>query len=128
MREHALPFLRKCVHPMDDDGAPPSDNFLMSKVLRYGVRDAYKKNRISPTLSFPEMLPNYVVDEINARARGEQEAEEKREMRVEALPDWLEIYQKGWAQVYRLLRGILPDQMIASMYQLDHFKETLAQE
>jgi hypothetical protein len=71
MREHALPFLRKCVHPMDDDGAPLSDNFLISEVLRYGVRDAYKKNRISPTLSFPEMLPNYVVDEITARARGE---------------------------------------------------------
>ena len=40
MREQALPFLRKCIHPMDDDGAPLSDNFLMSEVLRYGVRDA----------------------------------------------------------------------------------------
>jgi hypothetical protein len=35
MREQALPFLRKCVHPMDDDGAPLSDNFLMPEVLRY---------------------------------------------------------------------------------------------
>jgi hypothetical protein len=95
----------------------------MSEVLLYRVRDAYKKNRISPTLSFPEMLPNYVVDEITARARNEQEAEDKREMRVEALPDWLEIYQKGGAQVFRLLRPILPDRMIPSMYQLDHFKE-----
>jgi hypothetical protein len=128
MREQALPFLRKCVHPMDDDGAPLRDNFLLSEVLRYGVRDARKMNRISSTLSFPEMLPNYVVDAIAARARGEQEAEEKREMRVEALPDWLEIYQTGGATVYRLLRGILPDRMIPSMYQLDNYKETLAQE
>ena len=27
MREQALPFLCKCIHPMDDDGAPLSDNF-----------------------------------------------------------------------------------------------------
>jgi hypothetical protein len=100
----------------------------MSEVLRYGVRDARKKNRILPTLSFPEMLPNFVVDAITALARGEQEAEEKLEMRVEALPDWLEIYQKGGAQVFRLLRRILPDRMIPSMYQLDHFKETIALE
>jgi hypothetical protein len=113
---------------MDDDGAPLSDNFLMSEVLRYGVRDARKKNRISPTLSFPEMLPNYVVDAITARARGEQEAEEKREMRVEALPDWLEIYLKIGPKVYTLLRSILPDRMIPSLYQLDNYKETLAQE
>jgi hypothetical protein len=79
MKEQALPFLRKCVHPMDDDGTPLGDNFLMSEVLRYGVRDAYKKNRISLTLSFPEMLPNYVVDAIVVLARGEQEAEEKRD-------------------------------------------------
>ena len=128
MREQALPFLRKCIHPMDDDGAPLSDNFLMSEILRYGLRDAYTKNRISRTLSFPEILPHYVVDAITARARGEQEAEEKREMRVEALPDWLEIYLTGGATVYRLLRGILPDRMIPSLYQLDNFKETLAQE
>ena len=57
MREQALPFLRKCVHPMDDDGAPLSDNFLMAEILRYGICDAYKENRISRTLSFPEMLP-----------------------------------------------------------------------
>jgi hypothetical protein len=72
MREQVLPFLRKWVHPMDDDGAPLSDNFLLSKVLRYGVRDARKMNRISSTLSFHEMLPNYVVDAITALARGEQ--------------------------------------------------------
>ena len=74
------------------------------------------------------MLPNYVVDAISARARGEREAEEKREMRVEALTDWLEIYQKGGAAVFRLLRSILPDRMIPSLYQLDNFKETLALE
>ena len=94
--------------------------------------DACKKNRISSTLalSFPEMLPNYVVDEITALARGEQEAdsEEKREMRVEALPDWLEIYLKIGPKVYTLLRSILPDRMIPSLYQLDNFKKTLAQE
>jgi hypothetical protein len=50
MKEHTQPFLRKCVHPMDDNGALLSDNFLMSEVLRYGVRDARKKNRISSTL------------------------------------------------------------------------------
>ena len=72
MREQVLPFLRKWVHPMDDDGAPLRDNVLLSKVLRYGVRDARKMNRISSTLSFPEMLPNYVVDAITALARGEQ--------------------------------------------------------
>jgi hypothetical protein len=129
MREQqVLLFLRNCVHTMDDDGAPLSDNFLMSEVLRYVVRDANKKNQISPMLSFPEMLPNYVVDAITALARGEQEAEMKREMRVEALPDWLEIYQKDGTQVFRLLRHILQDLMIPSMYQLDHFKETLKQE
>ena len=63
-----------------------------------------------------------------ARAREEQEAEEKREMRVEALPDWLEIYLKIVPKVYTLLRLILPDRMIPSLYQLDNFKETLAQE
>ena len=79
MREQVLPFLRKWVHPMDDDGAPLSDNFLLSKVLRYGVRDARKMNRISSTLSFPEMLPNYVVDAITALARGEQPLRRLRE-------------------------------------------------
>ncbi len=74
------------------------------------------------------MLPNYFLDLISARARDEREAEEKREMRVEALPDWLEIYQKGGAAVFRLLRSIFPDRMIPSLYQLDHFKETLALE
>jgi hypothetical protein len=130
MSKQALPVLRKCVHAMDDDGAQLSDNFLMSEVLRYGVRDANQKNLISPALSFPEMLPNYVVDAITALARGEQEAEEKRKMRFEALPDWLEIYHKpeSGAQVFRLLRRIVQDRMIPSMYQLDHFKETLAQE
>ncbi len=129
MREHALPFLRKCVHPMDDDGrAPFSDGFLMSEVLRYGVRDAKKNKRISPTLSFPEMLLHYVVDAITALARGEQKAEEKREMRIEALPDWLMAYQRSAAEVYRILRRILPDWMLPSMYQLDNFKETLTQE
>ena len=49
-------------------------------------------------------------------------------MRVEALPDWLEIYQTCGAKVYSLLRRILPDRMIPSMYQLDNFKKTLAQE
>ena len=97
MREQVLPFLRKWVHPMDDDGAPLSDNFLLSKVLRYGVRDARKMNRISSTLSFPEMLPNYVVDAITALARGEQPLRRLRgnAMRVEALPDWLEINPQG---------------------------------
>jgi hypothetical protein len=33
MRERALPFLRTYVNPMVDDGAPLSDNFLMSEVL-----------------------------------------------------------------------------------------------
>ncbi len=70
--------------------------------------------------------PNYVVDAISVRARDERGEEEKREMRVEALPDWLEIYLKGGAAVFRLLRSILPDRMIPSLYQLDHFKETLA--
>ena len=72
------------------------------------------------------MLPNYVVDAISVRARDERGEEEKREMRVEALPDWLEIYLKGGAAVFRLLRSILPDRMIPSLYQLDHFKETPA--
>jgi hypothetical protein len=82
---------------MDDDGAPLSDNFLMAEILRYGVIDAYKKNRISSTLSFPEMLPNHVVDAITALARGEQPLRRLRgnAMRVEALPDWLEINPQG---------------------------------
>jgi len=94
------------------------DNYLMSELLRYGMRDSRTKNRISPTLSMPGMLPNYVVGAIS----------EKREMRVEALPDWLEIYQKGGAAVFILLRRILPDRMIPSLYQLANFKETLALE
>ncbi len=49
-------------------------------------------------------------------------------MLVEALPDWLEIYQMGGAQVFRNLLRILPDQTIPSMNQFDHFKEALAQE
>jgi hypothetical protein len=97
MKEQVLPFLRKWVHTMDDDGALLSDNFLLSKVLRYGVRDARKMNRISSTLLFPEMLPNYVVDAITALARGEQPLRRLRRnaMRVEALPDWLEINPQG---------------------------------
>jgi hypothetical protein len=128
MRENFLPFLRKCIDALDEDGAPLGDDFLMSEFLRYGVRDANKRNRISPTLSMPGMLPNFVVDLISDLAREEREAEEKREMRVEALTDWLEIYQKGGAAVFRLLRSILPDRMIPSLYQIDHFKETLALE
>ncbi len=50
MREQALPFLHKSIHPMDDYCAPLSNNFLMSEVLRYRVRDAREKNLISPTL------------------------------------------------------------------------------
>ncbi len=38
----------------------------MSEVLRYGVRDANKKNQTS--LTVPEMLPNYVVDVITVLA------------------------------------------------------------
>ena len=128
MRENFLPFLRKCINPLDDDGAPLGDNFLMSEFLRYGVRDSNKRNRISPTLSLPGMLPNYVVDAISVRARDERGEEEKREMRVEALPDWLEIYLKGGAAVFILLRRILPDRMIPSLYQLANYKETLALE
>ena len=37
MREKVLPFLRKCINPLDDDGTPLGDNFLMSELLRYGV-------------------------------------------------------------------------------------------
>ncbi len=44
-----------------------------------------QKNRILPTLSLPEMPPNDV----------EREAEGKRVMLVQALTDWLEIYQTG---------------------------------
>ena len=98
----------------------PSSNYSL-------VRDANKKNRLSPTLTFPEMLPHSVVNAISVQARSEQEAEERREMRVEALPDWLEVYQLAGAAVYRTLRRILPDRMIPSMYQIDHNKETLAQ-
>ena len=100
----------------------------MSELLRYGVHAIRIRNRISPPLWFLEIFPPPVVNAISALARGEQEAEEKREMRVEALPDWLEVYLKGGATVYRILLGILPDLMIPSMYQLDNFKETLAQE
>ena len=100
--------------------------FLMSEFLRYGVHGANKKNRISTSLSFPGMLPHSIVVAISDRAREEREAEETREMRVEALPDWLEIYQKGGAAVFRLLRIILPDRMILSLYQLDNFEESLA--
>jgi hypothetical protein len=127
-REKFLQFLRKCINPLDDDGAPLGDNFHMSEFLRYGVRDARTKNRISPTLSIPGMLPNYVVDAIAVRVRNERVEEEKREMRVEALQDWLEIHQKGGAAVFRLLRSILPGRMIPSLYQLDHFKKKLALE
>ena len=128
MSDNLLPFLRECINAQDEDGALLSDNFIMSELLRYGVRDARKRNRISPALSFPDMLPHSVVKAIAAEARGEQEAEERREMRVEALPDWLEVYQASGAAGYRLLRRILPDRMLPSLYQLDHFKETLAQE
>ncbi len=44
MREKFLPFLRKCINPLDDDGAPLGDNFIMSEFLRYGVRDARTRN------------------------------------------------------------------------------------
>ena len=44
IREKCLPFLRKCINPLDDDGAPLDDNLLMSELLRYGVRYAQKKN------------------------------------------------------------------------------------
>ena len=54
-----FPFLRKCINALDDGGAPLGDNFLMSEFLRYRVRDSNKRNRISPTLSIPGMLPNY---------------------------------------------------------------------
>ena len=128
MREKLLPFLRRSINMLDDDGAPLGDNVLLSEVLQYGVRDAHKKNRISTTLSFPEMLPHSVVDAISALAREEQEAEEKREMRVEALPDWLEIYQTGGAGLFRNLRRILPDRMIPSLYQLANYTETIAQQ
>ena len=40
------PTFRKCVTTLDDDGAPLGDNFLVSELLRYGVRDANEKNRI----------------------------------------------------------------------------------
>ncbi len=66
MRDNFLPFLRKCINALDDDGVPLDDNFLMSEFLRYRVRDSNKRNRISPTLSIPGMLPNYVVDAISA--------------------------------------------------------------
>ena len=127
LREKFLPFLRECINPLDDEGALLNDNFIMSELLRYGVRDANVRNRISPTLSFPDMLPHSVVNAISVLAKGEQEAEERREMRVEALPDWLVVYQRSGAEVYRILRRILPDRMLPSMYQLDNFKETLAQ-
>ena len=38
MRENFLPFPRKCINSLDDDGAPLGDNFLLSEFLRYGVR------------------------------------------------------------------------------------------
>ncbi len=66
MRDNFLPFLSKCINVLDDDGVPLGDNFRMSEFLRYRVRDSNKRNRISPTLSIPGMLPNYVVDAISA--------------------------------------------------------------
>ena len=61
MRQNFLPFLRECINALDEEGALLSDNFLMSELLRYGVRDARKMNRISPTLSFQDMLQHSVV-------------------------------------------------------------------
>ncbi len=89
MRQNFLPFLRECINALDEEGALLSDNFLMSELLLYGVRDAQKKNRISLMLSFPDMLPHSVVNAISILAKSEQEAEERHEMRVEDLQDWL---------------------------------------
>ena len=41
MRDRVLPFLRNGFNALNDDGAPLGDNFLMSELLRYGVRDAH---------------------------------------------------------------------------------------
>ena len=91
--------------------------YLIKGILRYGVRDARNRNRISLTLSLPGMLPNHVVDAISARARDEREAEEKREMRVEALPERRRCGIQA-SEEYS------PDRMIPSLYQLDHFQRT----
>ncbi len=74
------------------------------------------------------MLQHSVVNAISVLARGELEAEERREMRVEALPDWRMVYQRSGAEVNRILRCTLPDWMLPSIYQPDNFNETLAQE
>jgi hypothetical protein len=64
LREKFLHFLRECINPLDEEGALLSDNFIMSELLRYWVRDAYVRNQISPTLSFQDMLLHSVVNAI----------------------------------------------------------------
>ena len=47
MRDKVLPFLRRCLNALGDDGEPLSDNAIMAEVLRYWVINA---NTESPRL------------------------------------------------------------------------------
>ena len=122
MRDKALPFLRRCLNALGDDGEPLSDNAIMAEVLQYGVIAANWKNRISQTLSFPEMLPDSVVRDIEQAARRELEEEERREMRVECLPEWAELYHAITKENYQKLRAILPDPLIPSLHQMESYR------
>ena len=110
---------------VDDNGNSLSNNELFAIMLDYGINTATKKNRLAPGLTFPECLPDRTLRSLRDKWLADKADEDYCEYRQEQLDEWFQFYHKVGNDAWNMLRKLLPDWMMPSLYQMQNFRQEM---
>ena len=110
---------------IDDNGNSLSNNELFAIMLDYGINNATKKNRLAPGLTFPECLPDRTLRSLRDKWLADKADEDYCEYRQEQLDEWFQFYHKVGNDAWNMLRKLLPDWMMPSLYQMQNFRQEM---
>ena len=111
LRNDFLPFARETLNILDwrGESEPMDKNAALRVVLEYGALRALINNCLEG-ITFPQCLPEEVVDALKEAGRAEIVAEQRQEFRAENMVEWilvnkLHTTQEAWNAVRKLVPG-----------------------
>ena len=107
LQDDFLPFVQEALNMHDEHGKLIDNNASFWVVLEYGAMRANTQNRLAG-VTFPECLPEEVVDAFKEAGRAELVAEQRQEFRVENMDEWILVNkllttQDAWNAVRKLV-------------------------
>jgi hypothetical protein len=119
------PAYVKQLAAVDDDGNTLGNNELLKIMLDHGINKAMNQNRLAPGVRFPECLPDSTLRIMRDKWLAERVDEEYCEYRQEQLEEWFQFYHKVGNEAWNMLRKLLPDWMMPSLYQIQNYRKEL---